>query len=106
MTNVQIESVEGAQRTSLCAQKEDHLRQAGNLYSSLRTNTRLSSHIATVTFDFQQNLLSPHIPIGSMYMHRLWLYVFGVHEYGTNCAVMYCCPEFIVTKRSSEVVYV
>ena len=106
--NIQMELAEGAQKTSLCAQKEDHLRRAENFYSSLRTNTRLAklnSHIATVTFDFQQNLPLPHIPVGQVfYMHQLWLYVFGVHECGANRAAMYCWPEFIAAKGSSEVV--
>ena len=106
--NVQIGSAEGAQKTLLCSQKEDHLRRAENFYSSLRTNThlaKLNPHIATVTFDFQQNLPLPHIPVGEVfYMHQLWLYVFGVHECGANRTVMYCWPEFIAAKGSSEVV--
>jgi hypothetical protein len=82
LTHVLIGSAEGAQKTLLCSQKEDHLRREENFYSSLRTNThlaKLNTHIATVTFDFQQNLPLPHIPVGEVfYMDQLWLYVFGV----------------------------
>lgn len=106
--NTQIGSAQDTQKVSLQAQKEDHLRRAENFYSSLRTNTqlaKLNSHIATVTFDFQQNLPLPHIPVGEVfYLHQLWMYVFGVHECGANQAVMYCWPEFIAAKGSSEVI--
>ena len=37
-------------------------------------------------------------------MRQLWLYVFGVHECGSNRAVMYSWPEFIAGKGSNEVV--
>ena len=106
--NIEIEAAGSAQKVSLQSQKEDHLRQAENFYASLRTNThlaKLNAHIATVTFDFQQNLPLPHIPVGEVfYMRQLWLYVFGVHECGSNRAVMYSWPEFIAGKGSNEVV--
>ena len=106
--NIQIEAAGDAQKVPLHLQKEDHLRRAENFYASLRTNTRLAKsndHIATVTFDFQQNLPLPHIPVGEVfYMRQLWLYVFGVHECGANRAVMYCWPEFVAGKGSNEVV--
>ena len=89
-------------KRSLCSHRTE------NFYASFRTNTRLAKlnvHIATVTFDFQQNLPLPHTPIGEVfYMQQLWLYVFGVHECGSNNAVMYCWPEFIPGKGSNEVV--
>lgn len=73
---VQLES---AQKVSLQKQKEDHLRSAEGFYGSLRTNTTLTTenhHIRVVTFDFQQNLPLPHIPVGEVfYMRQLWLYV-------------------------------
>ena len=87
---VQIESATDAQKMTLQAQKEDHLRRAENFYASLRTNTKLAkmnAHITTVSFDFQQNLPLPNIPAEVFYMHQLWLYVFGVIECGANCAV-------------------
>ena len=37
-------------------------------------------------------------------MRQLWLYVFGVHECGTNHAVMYTWPKFMAGKGSIEVV--
>ena len=101
--NIEINAAGGAQKVSLQSQKEDHLRQAENFYACLRTNThlaKLNAHIATVTFDFQQNLPLSHIPVGDVfYMRQLWLYVFGVHECGSNL-----WPEFIAGKGSNEVV--
>ena len=106
--NIEINAAGGAQKVSLQSQKEDHLRQTENFYACLRTNThlaKLNAHIATVTFDFQQNLPLSHIPVGDVfYMRQLWLYVFGVHECGSNRAVMYSWPEFIAGKGSNEVV--
>lgn len=88
--------------------KKDHLRRAENFYSSLRTNTLLAKlypHIAHVTFNFRQNLPLSHMPMGEVfYTHRLWLYVLGVHEYGSNRANMYNWPEFIAGNGSNEVV--
>ena len=103
--NIEINAAGGAQKVSLQSQKEDHLRQAENFYASLRTNTHLAKLNATVTFDFQQNLPLPHIPVGDVfYVRQLWLYVFGVHECGSNRAVMYSWPEFIAGKGGNEVV--
>ena len=106
--NIEIEAAGDAQKVFLQSQRENHLRQAENFYASLRTDTRLAklnAHIATVTFDFQQNLPLPHIPVGEVfYMRQLWLYVFGVHECGSNRASMYSWPEFIAGKGSNEVV--
>ena len=82
--------------------------RAENFYSSLRSNTNMyktNAHIATVTFDFQQNLPQPHIPVGEVfYTHQLWFYVFGVHNCGTNQGIMYCWPAFTANKGSDEVV--
>ena len=106
--NIEIKAAGDAQKVFLQSQRENHLRQAENFYASLRTNTRLAklnAHIATVTFDFQQNLPLPHIPVGEVfYMRQLWLYVFGVHECGSNRASMYSWSEFIAGKGSNEVV--
>ena len=99
----------GVRRRSLC----NHRRKI--ISGKLRTSThvcepsthlaKLNAHIATVTFDFQQNLPLPHIPVGDVfYMRQLWLYVFGVHECGSNRAVTYSWPEFIAGKGSNEVV--
>ena len=99
----------GVRRRSLC----NHRRKI--ISGKLRTSTqvcepsthpaKLNAHIATVTFDFQQNLPLPHISVGDVfYMRQLWLYVFGVHECGSNRAVMYSWPEFIAGKGGNEVV--
>lgn len=104
----QIEAATEDARAVLLCQKEEHLREAENFYSSLRTNTILAkqnSHIATITFDFQQNLPLPHIPVGEVfYSHQLWLYVFGVHDCSNNQATMFCWPETVASKGSDEVI--
>ena len=56
---------------------------------------KTNAHIATARFDFQQNLLQPHIPVGI----QLWFYVFGVHNCGTNQEIMYCAGlSLLLTK--------
>ena len=81
---IQLEAADDTQKVGIIAQKEDHLWRVKNVYSSLRSNTNVAktnAHIAIVTFDFQQNLPLPHVPVGEVfYMHQLWLYVFGVHN--------------------------
>ena len=105
---IQLDLADESQSTALRSQKEDHLRRAENFYSSLRTNTILAKEnpqIKTISFDFQQNLPLPHIPVGEVfYMRQLWVHVFGIHDCGTNQAIMNCWPEFIAGKGSSEVI--
>ena len=63
-----------------------------------------NDHVCTVTFDFQQNLPLPHLPVGDLfYMHQLWVYVFGVHSCGDNNVAMYCWPETLAKRGSDEV---
>ena len=98
-------SSDSAVQSSIRLQK-DHLRKAENFYNSLRTDTVLekqNAHIATLTFDFQQNLPLPNIPVGEVfYMHQLWLYVFGVHSCGNYNVCMYCWPETIAGRGIME----
>ena len=105
---VQLDAASDAIKVSVRQQKEDHLRKAETFYSNLRTDTRLAKgnvHIATLTFDFQQNLPLPSIPVGEVFfMHQLWLYVFGIHDCGKNDASMYCRPETISRRGSDEVI--
>lgn len=96
---VQLDAASDSLKNLIRQQKEDHLRKAERFYSSLQTNTNLAKqneHIATITFDFQQNLPLPSVPVGEVfYMHQLWLYVFGVHNCGNNNVNMYCWPETV-----------
>ena len=93
---------------SIREQVEDHQRKAESFYSNMRTDTSLAKqnqHIATITFDFQQNLPLPSIPVGDVfYMHQLWLYVFGIHSCGNNEVRMYCWPEMVAGRGSDEVI--
>ena len=87
---------------------DSHVRSAELFYSDLRCDTTLSkqnSQVCTLTFDFQQNLPLPHVPVGDVcYLHQLWLYVFGVHNCGTNDVAMYCWPETVAKCGSDEVI--
>lgn len=70
---VQLDSASDGQKAALLSQKEDHLRRAENFYGSLRMNTSLAKEnpqIKTITFDFQQNLPLPHIPVGEVFYMR------------------------------------
>ena len=49
---------------------EDHLRSAEKFHSGLRFDTEMAeqnSDIRIVTFDFQQNLPLPHLPLGDLF---------------------------------------
>ena len=84
-----------------------HICSVERFYSDLRCCTTVSkqnSQAYTLTFDLQQNLPLPHVPVGNVfYLHQLWLYIFGVHSCGTNDVAMYCWPETIA-KGSDEVI--
>ena len=85
-----------------------HLDSAEMFYATLRQKTDLAksdSSVLTVTFDFQQTLPLPHIPVGDLfYMQQLWLFVFGVHSCGNNQVSMYCWPEVTAKRGSDEVI--
>ena len=78
---------------------EDYICSTEKFYASLRLNTdtaKQRDHIQMISFDFQQNLLLPHLPVGDLfYMQQLWVYVFGVYSCGDNTVMMYCWPETV-----------
>ena len=66
-----------------------------------------ATDIAIISFNFKQNFPLPHKPTGEIfYLRQVWLYVFGIHDCGSNAAMMYCWPESIARKGSNEVVCV
>ena len=109
---LQVQLDSASESTSMKAliteQKEEHLHKAERFYSSLRAHTQLAKenlHVAVISFDFQQNLPLPSIPVGEVfYMHQIWVYVFGVHNCGKNSASMYTWPEMIAGRGSDEVI--
>lgn len=105
---VELQSDESQVISSVRKRHEEHLRSAEKFYSELRLDTemaKMNKHVSTVTFDFQQNLPLPHLPVGDLfYMHQLWLYVFGVHSCGDNEVSMFCWPESIAKRGSDEVI--
>ena len=55
-------------------------------------------------FDFQQNLLFPHQPVGEIfYKRQLWFYNFWVHSCKTGKPVMYTWPESTARRGCREV---
>ena len=105
---IQLRIEDDATKALIVQQKDIHLRKAEWFYNSLRSDTRLakdSDHVACITFDFEQNFPLPSIPVGEVfYMHQLWLYVFGIHNCGSNDVHMYCWPETVAGRGSDEVV--
>ena len=96
---IQLRVEDDATKALVVQQQDIHLRKAEWIYNSLRSDTRLakeSDHFACITFVFEQNFPLPSIPVGEVfYMHQLWLYVFGIHNCGSNDVRMYCWPETI-----------
>ena len=45
-----------------------------------------------------------HTSLFYMYMHQLWVYVFGIHSCGDNNVTMYCWPETLAKQGSDEVI--
>ena len=84
-----------------------HHRKAERFYSCLKEYTvkaEMDRTVATLCFDFQQNLPSPVIPVGELfYARQLWLYNFCVHDCGANTGTMYCWDETQAKRGSNEV---
>lgn len=104
---IQLQS-ESSDSSVVHERHEEHLRSADKFYSELRFDTDMAkknAHTSTITFDFQQNLPLPHLPVGDLfYMHQLWLYVFGIHSCGDNKVTMFCWPETTAKRGNDEVI--
>ena len=90
--------------SSVQKQCEHHLCSAENSIPSVASTqmAKKNVHLYTITFNFQQNLSLPHLPVGDL--HQLWLYVFGVHRRGNNEVTMFCWPEATAKRGSDEVI--
>ena len=56
------------------------------------------STVATLCFDFQQNLPVPVLPVGEIfYARKLWFYNFGIHNAANNKGTMHCCDQFCLS---------
>ena len=70
--DLRLSTADDTTRRLIAQQKEIHLRKAETFYNSLRSDTRLSKQseqIATISFDFQQNLPLPSLPVGVFFLH-------------------------------------
>ena len=101
------EESDGAAKTKLLAEREMHHRKAERFYSALQEYSHKAERdetVATLCFDFQQNLPSPVIPVGELfYARQLWLYNFCVHDCSANVGTMYCWDETQAKRGSNEV---
>ena len=88
------EELDTSAKSKLQAEKELHHRKAEHFYISLREHTVIAKqdpNVATLCFDFEQNLPAPVLPVGEIcYARQLWLYNFGIHNSGNNTGTMYC----------------
>ena len=100
--------VDHASKLKVRKDHREHLDSAERFYADLRLNTALAkkdNSVFTMTFDFQQNLPLPHIPVGDIfYLQQMWMYVFGIHSCGDNKVSMYCWPEVMAKRGSDEVI--
>lgn len=88
--------------------KDIHLCKAEWFYESLRSDTHIaqeSDNFACIMFDFKQKFPLPSMPVGKVfYMHLLWLYIFSIHNCGSNDVCMHCWQETVAGMGSDEVV--
>ena len=80
--NIKIEAEEKEEeKKSFRASLELHHRKSERFYDEIQKDTKRSKEdpsFEVVTFDFQQNLPMPHIPVSDIfYLRQLWLYIFG-----------------------------
>ena len=101
------EATDSTVKATLEAKRQLHHRKAERFYESLREHTSLAREdttVATLSFDFQQNLPSPVLPVGEIfYARQLWLYNFGIHDCATNAGTMYVWDESTAKRGSNEV---
>ena len=101
------EASDSTVRATLKAKMQLHHCKAERFYESLREHTFLAKEdpsVATLSFDFQQNLSSPVLPVGEIfYAWQLWLFNFGVHDCATNVGTMYVWDESTAKRGSNEV---
>ena len=101
------EESDASTKATLEAEKQLHLRKAERFYTSMQEHSALAARdptVATLAFDFEQNLPVPVLPVGELfYARQLWLYNFGIHDCGTNTGTMYCWDETTSKRGSNEV---
>ena len=75
------EESDASTKARLEAEKQLHLRKAERFYTSMQEHSALAARdptVATLAFDFEQNLPVPVLPVGDLfYARQLWLYTFG-----------------------------
>ena len=85
-----------------------HHRKAKRFYEEMKKDTlksKLDPSFDVVSFDFQQNLPLPYLPVNKIfYLRQLWLYVFGIHVTSVDNAFMYCWDESVLKCGCNEVI--
>jgi hypothetical protein len=110
-------------KIALIRDKELHLRKAEAFYVKLKdcsAKAKTDRTVETISFDFQQNLPLPHLPVSEIfYARQLWVYNFCIHTASSDDAHMYmwcegdakrgcnevlsCLHDYIVNKLREEV---
>ena len=104
-------------------QLADHQDMADNGYQSVRDDKNVTvaswsamirslgsadfcskDSVDMISFDFMQNLPTPNLShYDVFYQHKLWTYVFGIHDLVVEKGYMYLWDETIAKRGSSEV---
>lgn len=100
-------AAEGNEKDVLIRSKELHLRKADAFYTKLKEcseRAKTDKTVETISFDFQQNLPLPHLPVGEIfYARQLWVYNFCIHTASSDDAYMYMWCEGDAKRGCNEV---
>lgn len=96
------------ERKELELDKQSHVVKADLFFKELKEKTALcknNDEVEVLTFDYQQNLPLPKVPVGeAFYKRQLWTYNFCIHSGKTNKAHFYLYDETTARKSPNEVV--
>lgn len=89
-------------------EKEIHISKAEVFYNDLKLfveKAKSNKEIEVLSFDFQQNMLSPHIPCGDVfYKRQIWVYNFRIYSGKTGQSYHYMYDESIAKKGQNDVI--
>lgn len=107
-TKLKDMSLDESERKELELERQNHVVKADLFFKELKEKTALCKHndeVEVLTFDFQQNLPLPKVPVGeAFYKRQLWTYNFCIHSGKTNKAHFYLYDETTARKSPNEVV--
>lgn len=84
-----------------------HKRQAKKFYNKFKEVSDICKNredVMAITFDYMQNLPLLFMSVQEMfYLHKLWFYVFNIHDIGNQRSVFYTYTEGTVKRGPNEV---